>query len=199
MSQDRKPLPPQTAHKAWAAAGGALLGNAILAGVLALTRWLLGEPIPIDPETAGAVYTLATAAVTAAGAWLGAFLKRNWQIAAGSAGLRCHALPVLAAVGLALMLSGGSCATTAQKAFPRTAAGWESGGITGAIGGAAEGVLVGCRTLDGATVLVDATAQLAGVTTTVEAIRAARQSACLAAGLLAPLAPEVAPAPPVRP
>lgn len=186
MSQNRKPLPPQTAHKAWAAAGGALLGNLVLGAVLALTRWVLGEPIQIDPAIAGHVYALATAAVTAGGAWLGAYLKSNWQIDLSASGLRCHPAPVLIAVALTLLVA--ACQPGA------------AGRVGAAVERVAQRIDVACQTLDGEAVTlgIDVVAAAAGQTDRVELARGVRQRLCADAGLIEALAPAVAPAPAAR-
>ncbi len=92
-----------------------------------------------------------------------------------------------------------------KQALPRTTAGYEQGGVIGALDGAAGAMVVICQTLDGEEirVLVDTAAALAGRQATVENIRSVRQSACQLAGLVdasvaAPVTAPVAPDKPVQ-
>lgn len=66
---------------------------------------------------------------------------------------------------------------------PYTVAGYETGGVLGALDGASGAVLARCRTLDGAEfrVAVDDTAVLTGTGDLVERVRSARENACTTA------------------
>lgn len=214
MPSTKKPLPPQTRHKGWAAAGGALIANAAVWLLAAFARWLTGAEIAISLETYSAIFTIGTAASTAGGAWLGAFLQRNYEIDLSALGLQCSPAAVLAGLALAgVALGAAGCArapdgsidwaASTRQAAPRTTAGWDSGGLVGAIDGAAGAIVVICQTLDGeqVRVLVDTVAALAGREATVDNIRSVREGACLAAGLVdaSLAAPAVAPMAPARP
>lgn len=187
MAQDRKPLPPQTSHKAWAAAAGALMANLAVWLLAALARWITGEPFAVDPETFGALVTLGTAAASTLGAGVGAYVKNNWQVGDRRPVSWCHPLPVLAAVALLLALSG--CATA------------QSARVSAAVERVASTLDVACRTLDGAEVrmTVDVVAAVAGQTDRLELVREVRQAACASVGMVAALAPEVAPVPAPKP
>ncbi|PKQ00465.1 MAG: hypothetical protein CVT73_24700 [Alphaproteobacteria bacterium HGW-Alphaproteobacteria-12] len=96
-------------------------------------------------------------------------------------------LPVLALGALA------GCAVL-EAAFPRTAEGFRQGGIVGAIGGFAEGVLTVCGTLDGEEVrlLVDVTAAEFGAGDGLAHVREMRMDACRKVGAVSALIDGVA-------
>lgn len=101
------------------------------------------------------------------------------------------------AIAIAAVLALAGC-ETARTVAPHTTAGFEQGGIVGALGGASEAMLVTCQTLDGAPirVAVDSVALATGNAGTVAGIRAARQTACAAAGAVHVISDTwVAPAP----
>jgi hypothetical protein len=78
-----------------------------------------------------------------------------------------------------------SACETMQVLAPQSVAGYEAGGILGAIDGATGAVLARCRTLDGAEVRV-AIDGLSGATGLgIDAVRAERQKACAVVGAVA--------------
>lgn len=91
MPQDRKPLPQQTAQKAWAAAFGALAANVVILP-------LAYAGIVTTAETYGLLVT----PFTPLGAGLAAYAKRNWVGVLG--GVSCH--PLAVALSSALLLAG---------------------------------------------------------------------------------------------
>jgi len=84
----------------------------------------------------------------------------------------------------ALVAALGGC-ETARSIAPNTVAGFEAGGILGALDGASGAILARCQTLDGplVRVTIDGAALLAGSTELVERLRAVREKACAAAAL----------------
>lgn len=88
---EKEPLPRQTAHKAWAAAFGALAANVAI--------WLLAY---VDIVTTAETYGLLVTLFTPLGAGLAAYAKRNWAKALG--GVQCH--PLAIALAAALLLVG---------------------------------------------------------------------------------------------
>lgn len=88
-------------------------------------------------------------------------------------------LPILAAA----MLAGCGSPQFAQM-FPQTAAGWDAGGVLGALDGATGAVLVRCRTLDGDVVRIAVDDVAASFGTDVDHIRMIRQQACGRIGAL---------------
>lgn len=105
-------------------------------------------------------------------------------------------IPMLVA---ALTLAG--CATVppwVEKAFPRAAAGYEAGGVLGAIDGATGTILVICRKLDGETFTasVDYAAEVFTVEDEVAYVRNIRKKICEGVGAIAVLV-EAATAKPV--
>ncbi len=64
----KTPTPPQSAHKTWAAAAGALMANVISFGLAYLT----GTELSAD------TYALLVTVLTPVGAAAGAYLKRNY-------------------------------------------------------------------------------------------------------------------------
>lgn len=76
----------------------------------------------------------------------------------------------------------GEDRTWFSEAFPKTAAGWEAGGVLGAIDGATGAVLVQCRTLDGDEIRL-AVDDLAGED--LAGVRDWRQRACAKVGAVA--------------
>ena len=92
---DKKPLPPQTAGKAWAAAFGALVANIVI--------WLLAY---VDIVTTAETYGLLVTLFTPVGAGVAAYAKKNWQkVLNGPVPALLLALPLL-----------GACAQTGQPA-----------------------------------------------------------------------------------
>ena len=87
------------------------------------------------------------------------------------------------AIAIAVALAIGGC-EAAETIAPRTTAGFEEGGVVGALGGASGALLATCRTLDGevAQVAVDGLALATGTADALAAARAARRRACAAAG-----------------
>ena len=85
---------------------------------------------------------------------------------------------------IALSLAGCEAARTLA---PQTTAGFEAGGLLGALDGASGAILARCRTLDGVEVrvAVDSAALATDQTDTVERIRESRQRACAVAGAVA--------------
>lgn len=86
-------------------------------------------------------------------------------------------------LAIAAALTIGGC-EVARTVAPHTTAGFEQGGVLGALEGASGVVLATCRTLDGEVVqvAVDGLAFAAGAEDALEAVRAARRRACAAAG-----------------
>ncbi|MEM9045750.1 MAG: hypothetical protein AAGC81_13760 [Pseudomonadota bacterium] len=78
---------------------------------------------------------------------------------------------------------------TLEDIAPQTVAGFESGGILGALDGASGAILARCRGLDGEEfrVAVDTLGAQTGAAQTVEAVRAERQKICATAGAIAVL------------
>ncbi|MEM1382162.1 MAG: hypothetical protein AAF713_01390 [Pseudomonadota bacterium] len=85
----------------------------------------------------------------------------------------------IAAVGLCLAGCGAIKAT-----FPNTYAGYEAGGVLGALDGMTGSILARCQAVDGTEirVAIDGVALAAGQEDPVERIRAARMRACQTAG-----------------
>lgn len=75
----------------------------------------------------------------------------------------------------------------ARRVAPQTTAGFETGGVLGALDGATGAVLARCRTLDGALirVAIDDVAALTGSGSTVNSLREARIAACARARAVA--------------
>ncbi|MEM9100554.1 MAG: hypothetical protein AAGC79_18760 [Pseudomonadota bacterium] len=76
-----------------------------------------------------------------------------------------------------------------ERVAPQTVAGFESGGILGALDGASGAVLARCRRLDGEEfrVAVDTIGAEAGASMTVQSLRVERQKICATAGAVAVL------------
>jgi hypothetical protein len=103
-------------------------------------------------------------------------------------------MKVIAIAAAVLTLAG---CETMRTVAPHTTAGFESGGVLGALDGASGAVLARCRTLDGQVVrvAVDDVALGTGTTDTVEDIRVRRQQACALIGAVQVIAEADAPAP----
>jgi hypothetical protein len=103
-------------------------------------------------------------------------------------------MKVIAIAAAVLTLAG---CETMRTVAPHTTAGFESGGVLGALDGASGAVLARCRTLDGQVVrvAVDDVALGTGTTDTVEDIRVRRQQACALIGAVQIIAEADAPAP----
>ncbi|MEM6663652.1 MAG: hypothetical protein AAF666_15915 [Pseudomonadota bacterium] len=88
------------------------------------------------------------------------------------------------AIVAAIALSGCEAARTIA---PQTTAGFETGGIIGAIDGASGAILAKCQTVDGEIfrVAVDSVADTVGQGELVDRVRAARKKACAKAGRVA--------------
>lgn len=130
-------------------------------------------------------------------------------------GIRCS--PVTGLATLLIVLALGGCGSESfRQAFPATAAGWEAGGVLGAVDGAAGALLARCRMFDGTEIRVafDDLAVVTGSEDTLERIRRARHRICaglgavevIVGGLAVPVvvetvepAPELAPLPPAKP
>lgn len=93
---------------------------------------------------------------------------------------------IFAMIAAAAIVSG---CEAARMIAPQTTAGFETGGVLGALDGASGAILAKCRTLDGVEVrvAVDSVAALAGEVSDrvnldlVDRVRAAREKACLTA------------------
>src|SRR5690625_2025876 len=92
---------------------------------------------------------------------------------------------MLKAIAFAAVFAIGGC-EVARMIAPNTTAGFEEGGLLGAIEGASGAVLATCRTFDGEVVRVaiDGLADATGTGDAVARLRAARQKACAAAGAI---------------
>lgn len=84
---------------------------------------------------------------------------------------------------LSLLVMSVSACDPFRMIAPRTVAGFESGGVLGALDGASGAILAKCETLDGLTIRValDEVADLAGQSDNLGRIRDLRQTACLKA------------------
>lgn len=73
------------------------------------------------------------------------------------------------------------------RVAPQTSAGFEAGGVLGALDGASGAILARCRTLDGALirVAIDDVATLTSGTDAVARVREARKAACARAAAVA--------------
>ena len=89
----------------------------------------------------------------------------------------------------AILLSVAGC-DVARTIAPQTTAGFEVGGIIGALDGASGAILARCQTLDGVDVrvAVDAAALGIGQEDALERVRTSRKRACDVAGAIALLA-----------
>lgn len=124
----------------------------------------------------------------------------------------------IAALVLALPLALAACENGAPdwvtKTFPNTTAGYEQGGILGALDGASSALLARCQMLDGEEVQAVIDTAAAGIgpaaSEAVEQIRALRRRACAAIGAVnffvdgawipvEPVAPAAAPEPAAKP
>ena len=87
---------------------------------------------------------------------------------------------------LPLIILSVSACDPFRMIAPRTVAGFESGGVLGALDGATGAILAKCETLDGVTVrvAVDGIADLTEQTDNLEDIRDLRQEACNHASLV---------------
>src|SRR5690625_4521259 len=92
---------------------------------------------------------------------------------------------MLKAIAFAAIFAIGGC-EAARMIAPNTTAGFEEGGVLGALEGASGAVLATCQTFDGEVVRVaiDGLADATGTSHAVARIRAARQKACAAAGAI---------------
>ncbi len=84
------------------------------------------------------------------------------------------------AIAIAAALAVTSCDTVKTFA-PRTTAGFEENGITGALEGASGAVLTGCQALDDVRLVVDGVAVATGTDGVIDGVRAARMEACAVA------------------
>ena len=91
---------------------------------------------------------------------------------------------LLIAGAMALALPGCEAVRTLA---PQTVAGFEANGVLGALDGASGAVVARCQTLDGVVlrVAVDEAAALTGTGDALAKVRAARMTACAAAGAVA--------------
>lgn len=91
---------------------------------------------------------------------------------------------------LVAALSGLAGCGLMREIAPNTVAGFESGGVLGALDGASGALLARCRTFDGQIirVAIDNLAVETGTGSVVEQIRAARQRACTIAGAVSDVA-----------
>ncbi|MEM7189363.1 MAG: hypothetical protein AAF439_07110 [Pseudomonadota bacterium] len=80
----------------------------------------------------------------------------------------------------------GGC-EAARVVAPQTTAGFETGGVLGALDGASGAILAKCKTLDGVSfrVAVDTVGETVGQGDLVDRVRAARKKACATAGRVA--------------
>lgn len=92
---------------------------------------------------------------------------------------------MLKAIAFAAIFTIGGC-EVARMIAPNTTAGFEEGGVLGALEGASGAVLATCQTFDGEVVRVaiDGLADATGTEDALARIRAARQKACAAAGAI---------------
>lgn len=92
---------------------------------------------------------------------------------------------MLKAIAFAAILAITGC-EVARTIAPHTTAGFEEGGVLGALEGASGALLATCQTLDGEVVRVafDGLALATGTEGPLMGIRAARQKACAAAGAI---------------